>query len=73
MFHHRWITQLDLYLPTVACAYNLWECKYVKRLSDGAHIDVQTLTSGVSTSKPAVNDLLIWKKSDEQPVRVLLH
>jgi glutathionylspermidine amidase/synthetase len=63
-----WISQLDLYLPNVPRACDIWERKFVKRLSDGARVGLQMLTSGVTTHRPAVNDFIIWKKTDEQPV-----
>jgi hypothetical protein len=44
---HRWISVLDVYLPNTPLACNIWERTWIKRLSDGARVDVQMLTSGV--------------------------
>jgi hypothetical protein len=63
-----WISQLDVYLMNVPRACDIWTRTFVKRLSDNARVALQMHDNGVSTSRPAVDDLLIWIKTDEQPV-----
>lgn len=63
-----WISQLDVWLPNTAKASDIWDRKFVKRLSDGARVKLNMYSSGVTTKRPAVNDLIIWKKTEEQPV-----
>lgn len=63
-----WISQLDVYLPNTARACDIWDRKFVKRLSDGGRVKLNMFTSGVTTKPPAVNDLIIWKRTEEQPV-----
>lgn len=63
-----WISQLDVYLPNTPRACDIWDRKFVKRLSDGGRVKLNMFTSGVTTKPPAVNDLIIWKRTEEQPV-----
>ena len=63
-----WISQLDLYLPNTARACDIWDRKFVKRIVDGARVKLNMFTSGVTTKRPAVNDLIIWKRTEAQPV-----
>jgi hypothetical protein len=63
-----WISQLDCSLLNVPRACDIWTRTYVKRLSDNARVALQMHANGESTSRPAVHDYLIWKKTDEQPV-----
>lgn len=63
-----WIAVLDVYLPNTPRACDIWERKFVRRLSDSARVDLCMFTSGVTTRRPAVNDLIIWKRTEEQPV-----
>jgi hypothetical protein len=62
-----WITELDVYLPNTPRACDIWDRLFVKRLSDNARVSLLKYTSGVTHHRPAVNDLIIWKKTDEQP------
>ena len=63
-----WISQLDVWLPNTAKASDIWDRKFVKRLSDGSRVKLNMFTSGVTTKRPAVNDLIIWKLTEAQPV-----
>jgi hypothetical protein len=63
-----WISQLDVLLPNTAKASDIWDRKFVKRLSDGARVKLNMFTSGITTKRPAVNDLIIWKLTDAEPV-----
>jgi hypothetical protein len=63
-----WISQLDVYLHNVPRACDIWTRTYVTRLSNKARVALQMHDNGVSTDRPAVGDLLIWIKTDEQPV-----
>ena len=57
-----------MWLPNTAKASDIWDRKFVKRLSDCSRVKLNMFTSGVTTKPPAVNDLIIWKLTAAQPV-----
>jgi hypothetical protein len=63
-----WVTHYDVTLLNVPRACDIWSRTYVKRLSDGKNVALEMLASGASKDAPRVGDLIIWKKTAEQPV-----
>lgn len=63
-----WISHFDVTLLNIPRACDIWNRTYVKRLSDGKNVALEMHASGVSTEPPREGDLIIWKKTDEQPV-----
>jgi len=63
-----WITHFDVTLLNIPRACDIWNRTYVKRLSDGKNVALEMHSSGVAKLPPKVGDLIIWKKTIEQPV-----
>jgi hypothetical protein len=63
-----WITHFDVTLLNIPRACDIWSRTYVKRLSDSKNVALEMHASGVSKDPPRVGDLIIWKRTAEQPV-----
>jgi hypothetical protein len=66
-----WISQLDVYLPGVPRACDIWtSLTKVKNLSSEkvSYVGLRKFTQGETTERPAVHDALIWVKTENQPV-----
>jgi surface antigen len=63
-----WVTHYDVTLLNIPRACDIWNRTYVKRLSDSKNVALEMHASGTSTEPPRVGDLIIWKKTEEQPV-----
>lgn len=63
-----WIVHFDVTLLNIPRACDIWTRTYAKRLSDAKNVALEMFGSGVSQEPPKVGDLIIWKKTAEQPV-----